>query len=162
MNDAASRPVGPTDLYHVGIVTPDLEAGMVRFSQLLGIRWGPVFEVDTDVRTADGEVRTVTMRLSYSIDQPHLELVQEIEGTPWVCNPYSNLHHLGFWTGALEGRSAGLSSSACPLEVCGAGDATGPRSFAYHRDPLGVRVELVDDAIRGGMESLWSGLAADG
>ena len=33
-------------LYHVGIVVPDIEAAQARFSDLLGITWGPVVHTD--------------------------------------------------------------------------------------------------------------------
>jgi len=48
--------------------------------------------------------------------------------------------------------SGRLGAVACPLELLdGHGDAP-PSQFTYHRDPLGVRVELVNIEIRPMME----------
>jgi catechol 2,3-dioxygenase-like lactoylglutathione lyase family enzyme len=145
--------VGLSELYHVGIVVPDMEAALKHFSDLLGIVWGPVIEVDAhDVRDADGNDLSLPTTLCYSTSAPHLELITEVPGTPWVCNEYSNLHHIGFWTDALEADSEHLVTAHCPLELCGREPGRVPAMFTYNRDPLGVRVELVDAALRPGME----------
>jgi hypothetical protein len=69
-----------------------------------------------------------------------------------VCNEHSNLHHIGFFSDALGADSGGLSAAVCPLELIdGHGDAP-PSTFAYHRDALGVRIELVNAGIRSTME----------
>ena len=62
----------------------------------------------------------------------------------WVCNEYSNLHHMGFWSEKLTGDSTHFATSQCPLEICGRDGGVSPTTFAYHRDPLGIRFELVD------------------
>ncbi len=91
-------------------------------------------------------------RICYSTQPPYLELIQEVAGTPWVCNEHSNLHHIGFFSEALAADSADLSAAACPLELLdGHGDAP-PSTFTYHRDPLGVRVEFVNAELRTTME----------
>jgi hypothetical protein len=137
-----------SELYHVGIVVPDIESGCERLSSILGVEWGPVVESDTQIRDGAGVDRAISLRLCYSTTAPHLELVEERVGTPWVCNEFSNLHHIGFFSDALVGDSQQLTSSACPLEICGREDGIAPRMFAYHRDPLGVRIEYVDAASR--------------
>jgi catechol 2,3-dioxygenase-like lactoylglutathione lyase family enzyme len=140
-------------LYHVGIVVPDLEAAQARLSDLLGITWGPVMDIAAmDIRDGDGNELTVPNKLCYSVDDPHIELVEEVPGTVWVCNEHSNLHHIGYFTDALAGDSARFSESACPLEICGRQGARVPDNFSYHRDPLGVRIELVDGALRDVMQ----------
>ncbi len=70
----------------------------------------------------------------------------------WVCNEHSNIHHFGVWTDALPADSAAFGASGCPLQICGREGAQSPVQFAYHRDPLGVRIELVDTALRPVME----------
>jgi hypothetical protein len=141
-----------SELYHVGIVVPDIDAARQRLSSLLGVEWGPTMEADTEVRTASGSDDVVSLKLCYSTKAPHLELVEERPGTPWICNEYSNLHHIGFFSDSLTGDSRGLEGGACPLEICGRAGAEAPRMFSYHRDPLGVRFEYVDAASRTMME----------
>ena len=145
-------------LYHVGIVVPDIEVAKEHLSELLGITWGPVLHVDAfDVRAFDHEGATATTsssptRSATPPSRPHLELVQEVPGTVWECNEHSNLHHIGVWTDALPEDSATYSELRCPLQLCGR-DADGAlQQFAYHRDPLGVRIELVDSAMKPLME----------
>ena len=90
--------------------------------------------------------------LCYSVEPPHIELVLEVPGSVWECNEHSNLHHIGVWTDALPADSATYSELRCPLQLCGR-DAEGAlQQFAYHRDPLGVRIELVDAAMKPLME----------
>ena len=139
-------------MYHVGIVVPDLDAGRARFTQLLGAEWGPIVENDIEIRDGDGNDLVVPNRICYSTEPPYLELIQEVPGTPWVCNEHSNLHHIGFFTDALVADSGVLTAVMCPLELLdGHGDAP-PSTFTYHRDPLGVRVEFVNVDIRPMME----------
>jgi len=145
-------------LYHVGIVVPDIEVAQAHLADLLGITWGPVLHVDTyDVRAFDGNGDdgndlVVPNTLCYSTEPPHLELVLEVPGSVWECNEHSNLHHIGVWTDALPADSATYSELRCPLQLCGHDGDTAPIQFAYHRDPLGVRIELVDVAMKPMME----------
>jgi catechol 2,3-dioxygenase-like lactoylglutathione lyase family enzyme len=145
-------------LYHVGIVVPDVEAAQAHLADLLGITWGPVLEVDAfDVRAfdeggGDGNDLVFPNTLCYSTEPPYLELVLEVPGSVWECNEHSNLHHIGVWTDTLPADSARYTDLRCPLQLCGR-DADGSlQQFAYHRDPLGVRIELVDVAMKPMME----------
>jgi len=145
--------VSTSELFHVGIVVPDVHAALDHFSDLLGIVWGPVVAVDAhDVRDRDGSDLSLPTTLCYSTSPPYLELIQETPGTVWVCNEHSNLHHIGFWSDALTADSDHLVTSRCPLELCGREGGQVPVSFTYNRDPLGVRIELVDAAMRPAME----------
>jgi catechol 2,3-dioxygenase-like lactoylglutathione lyase family enzyme len=140
-------------LYHVGIVVPDIEAAKAHFTDLLGITWGPVVHTDTlDMRDGDGSDLVFPNTLCYSTEPPHLELVLEVPGSVWECNEHSNLHHIGVWTDALPADSNRYSELRCPLQLCGHDADTAPIQFAYHRDPLGVRIELVDAAMKPMME----------
>ena len=141
------------NLYHVGIVVPDVEGAQAHFTDLLGITWGPVVETEAfPVREGDGTDRIVPNTLCYSTEPPYLELVQEVPGTVWECNEHSNLHHIGVWVDALPADSATYTELRCPLQLCGRDDDGALVQFAYHRDPLGVRIELVDIAMKPMME----------
>ena len=76
-------------------------------------------------------------------------------GTVWTCNEYSNLHHIGFFSDALAATSGDVSRARCPMEICGRQGGIVPTTFAYHRDPLGVRMEFVDVAIRPALEQVF-------
>jgi hypothetical protein len=146
----------PTEAFHfhVGIIVTDFAAAQDRLSELLGVEWGRVLELDAyEVELGDGSKLTVPNKMCYSTGDPHLELIQEVPGTPWVTNEHSNLHHIGFWSGDLAGESARFSATGCPLAMRGRDGDRAPISFAYHDDPLGVRIELLDDSLRPTIES---------
>lgn len=143
-----------SELFHVGIVVPDLDAARARFTELLGVRWGPVVEGDIEVRDADGCDRVVPNRICYSTAPPYLELIQEVPGTPWVCNEHSNLHHIGYFSDDLVADAARLRSVGCPLEMLDGHGDTPPAVWTYHRDPLGVRIEHVASSLRPMLEQL--------
>ena len=46
-------------------------------------------------------------------------------------------------------------ASGCPLQLCGRAGDDAPVSFAYHRNELGVRFELVDATMREDMAFLF-------
>jgi hypothetical protein len=142
-----------SEMFHVGIVVPEIEAAQAHFSELLGVEWGPLMEQDIDVRDGAGNNLVVPNRICYSSRAPYLELIQEVPGTTWVCNSHSNLHHIGFFADGLAVSSGQLQAAACPLELMGGHDEGPPVTFAYHRDPLGVRIELVDAEMRAAIES---------
>jgi len=138
-----------SEMFHVGIVVADLDAARARLSELLGLTWGPVVETAAlEVRDAEGRDLALPNRINYSTVPPYVELVQEQPWTTWVCNPYSNLHHIGFFSTAVAADSDGLARAMCPLEIAGRAGAASPAGFAYHVDPLGVRIEFVDVASR--------------
>jgi len=146
-------------MYHVGIVVPSLEVGQAHFADLFGVRWAPVIEARTAMRTSDGTVAAADLRLVYSIDAPHLELIEEVPGSVWVLNPHSNIHHIGFWSDDLGGDWAGLHGGGCPFEVMGDSGGSEPLLWSYHNDRLGVRIELVDEVLRAGMQAGWDSAA---
>jgi hypothetical protein len=143
--------------YHVGIVVIDIEEASLRLSELLGVTWGPVMALPAvDYRDGSGTDVTWPTTMRYSTGDPCLELILEVPGTIWVRNESSNLHHVGFWVDSLGDQGAPLSAAGCPLQLCGRSGDQAPVSFSYHRDELlGIRVELVDAAMRDGMRFLF-------
>jgi hypothetical protein len=138
---------------HVGIVVPDLETAKAHLSALLGLGWGPEIEVaGAPVRDGDGNDGLVRMHVCHSTEPPHIELIEEQPGTIWVRNEHSNLHHLGVWSDALSANAADLSRLNCPLQLAGRDGGDAPVQWSYHRDELGIYVELLDVAMRPMME----------
>lgn len=147
------------DLYHVGIVVPRLEEAMSQLGAALGLRWGPVIASPPVpmVDPGSGATSAPALRLAFSVDEPHLELIEELPGSVWVCNPYSNLHHIGFWGNGLKPEAERLAGNACPVELMGLGPEHGvPTTMTYHRHPLGIRIEVVDIAQQTALAPLWT------
>jgi len=131
------------------MVVPRLEEALDHLGSTLGLVWTPVVETDAPV----GGGRLVPIRFAYSAEPPHLEVIEEAPGSVWVCNPHSNLHHIGFWADGLEGERDRLVASGCPLEIAGiAPEPDRTALYTYHADPLQLRVELVNAALRPLME----------
>ena len=142
--------------YHVGIVVPDVAAAQVELSDQLGLTWGPVLRLDSvEYRDGSGDDIVLPTAMCYSVEDPHIELIEEVPGSVWVRNEHSNLHHIGFWSDDLPDDSARLAGSGCPLQLCGRAGTQAPVSFAYHRNDLGVRVEIVDATMREAMAFLF-------
>ena len=142
--------------FHVGIVVPDLPTAQAELSEQLGVRWGPTLHLDSvDYRDAAGNDLELPTTMCYSVDDPHLELIEEVPGSLWVCNEFSNLHHIGVWSDDLDVDGARLTGSGCPLQLCGRAGDLAPVSFSYHRNDLGVRIEIVGSGLREAMSALF-------
>jgi len=148
-----------SDIYHIGVIVPQLEAAMAELTELLGLAWGPVVETGPSpmVQPASGVTSAYAFRIAFSLDAPHFELIEELPGTLWVCNPFSNLHHVGFWGAGLVPESGRMVGAGCPIEIMGLGPDDGvPLRMAYHRNSLGVRIEIVDVKAREAISALWA------
>jgi hypothetical protein len=139
-----TTPLSAADLYHTGIVVPDIEAWKTRMSEVAGYRWTETMTGEVQVRLADGE-HALQLRYAYSLDAPHIELVQEVPGTPWTAAERIATHHLGYFCDDVPTTSKRLEEAGFPLEACAIVDGS-PSIFAYHLDPSGVRIEIVDRA----------------
>ena len=150
-------PLNVEDLYHTGIVVPDLEAATERFSAMAGYSWTRSIAGPLAIRTAEGQ-QTVDFRFAYSLQQPHVELIQEVPGTPWVAGSTNAVHHLGYFTDDLAITASALQAHGFTLELCPAGDDEAPSIFAYYLSPDGVRVEIVDRTIMGDFDAFLKAL----
>lgn len=139
-----THPLTAADLYHTGIVVPDIEAWKTRMTEVAGYRWTETMTGEVRVRLADGE-HDLRLRYAYSLDAPHIELVQEVPGTPWTAAERIATHHLGYFCDDVQTTSKRLEEAGFPLEACAIVDGS-LSIFAYHLDPSGVRIEIVDRA----------------
>jgi hypothetical protein len=140
----------PEDLYHTGIVVPDLDAAMARLTALTGYRWITPLSYTLPFRTAAGS-RELTSTIVYSVQGPHLELVQEVPGSPWTAAPGNSVHHLGYFTDNLAETGRMLERNGFSFEMTA--DVAQPSAesdlalFAYYVDAFGTRIEIVDRAL---------------
>ena len=76
----SAHPLSPH--YHVGIVVPDLAAaGAQLVPELLGVTRGPIMHLEaTDYRDGSGRDLVLPTTICYSVDEPRLELIQELPG----------------------------------------------------------------------------------
>ena len=136
----------PEDLYHTGIIVPDLDAAMARLSALAGYRWITPLSYTLPFRTATG-TRELTSTIVYSVQRPHVELLQEVPGSPWTAAPGNSVHHLGYFTDDLADTAELLESNGFTFEMTADVPGQDLALFAYYVDPFGTRVEIVDRAL---------------
>jgi hypothetical protein len=140
----------PEDLYHTGIVVPDLDAAMARLTALAGYRWITPLSYTLPFRTATG-TRELTSTIVYSVQSPHLELLQEVPESPWTAAPGNSVHHLGYFTDNLAETGRMLERNGFTFEMTA--DVAQPSAesdlalFAYYVDAFGTRIEIVDRAL---------------
>lgn len=136
--------MNPADLYHVGLVVDDIDAAAARLTAAAGYHWTAPLAYTISVTTEGGDI-DVPLRFVYSIEAPHLELIEQVPGTLWTAAPGQPAHHLGYWVDDLGAAAADLQRAGYRLEARPSGPALS--TFAYLRDPSGLRVELVDRAL---------------
>lgn len=133
----------PAD-FHTGIVVADLESAITELTAIGGYRWTTPMTNTLPVRIGNEvqEVQEVEFRMSYSVQAPHLELVQAIPGTLWTPAPGTAAHHLGYFVDDVAVASRQLEAAGFAFEA-------GTEVFAYHNNSLGVRVEIVQRGLFG-------------
>src|SRR5437764_11308904 len=133
----------PEDYYHTGIVVPDLDAAMERLSAVAGYTWITPMTYTLPFRTANG-TRELTSTFVYSLQSPHVELIQEVPDSPWAAAPGNAVHHLGYFTDDLAGTAETLEANGFTFEA--PADVSPPdlALFAYYVDAFGTRIEIVD------------------
>jgi catechol 2,3-dioxygenase-like lactoylglutathione lyase family enzyme len=149
----------PEDLYHTGIIVPDLDAAMARLSALAGYRWITPLSYTLPFRTATG-TRELTSTIVYSVQSPHVELLQEVPGSPWTAAPGNSVHHLGYFTDDLADTAELLESNGFTFEMTADVPGQDLALFAYYVDPFGTRVEIVDRALFPDFSALVQSMAA--
>jgi hypothetical protein len=136
----------PEDLYHTGIVVPDLDAAMARLSALAGYRWINPLTYTLPFRTVNG-TRELTSKVVYSLQAPHVELLQEVPDSPWTAAPGNSVHHLGYFTDNLADTSRMLEDNGLTFEMTADVPGSELALFAYYIDAFGTRIEIVDRAL---------------
>jgi hypothetical protein len=136
----------PDDLYHTGIVVPDIDVAMARLSALAGYRWIIPQTYTLPFRTATG-TRELTSTFVYSLQSPHVELIKEVPGSPWTAAPGNSVHHLGYFTDNLADTARMLEDNGFTFEATADVSSPDLSLFAYYIDASGTRIEIVDRAL---------------
>jgi hypothetical protein len=142
------------DNFHVGVVVDDLGAVLGELADLLGYRWCPTMDVQTPVVLPTGDL-TLDLQFTYSATTPRLEVIKTVPGTLWVPAAGSGVHHVGYWSDAVEDDGRALVSRGYAEEARGV-HPDGTVVWAYHRSTNGPRIELVSRQIQDGLEHYWS------
>jgi hypothetical protein len=144
--------------FKTGFLVTDLETAMRDFGRWLGVAWTPVQQSKLVLATEAGR-EEVELRFAYTTGAPpYLELLAAQPRGYYHAPQGAHLHHVGQWVDDLAAASRALAAAGLPLEAAGV-DASGrtPAIFAFHRGAHGLRVELVDRAMREGFEGWLAG-----
>jgi catechol 2,3-dioxygenase-like lactoylglutathione lyase family enzyme len=138
----------------IGILVPDLEEGLARYSSVWGLGpWrGFVYGPDTvPSLTYRGAPARYRVRLAITGTTPQIELLEVLEGPTiydaWLARHGEGLHHLGFWVDSLEEGVAEMEASGLAVAQSGAGyglDGDGGYAYFDTAASLGVIVELIE------------------
>lgn len=145
-------------LFKVGYLVVDLGRAMDDFGRWLGCSWTDITTSPLELE-AHGKRESVALRYAYSTAGPiHLELIEAQPTGYYATEAGPQLHHVGRWAVDLPAESADLARNGLALEAFGI-DAAGehPALFAFHCGDHGMRIELVDHAMRPGFESWLAG-----
>ena len=139
------------DIYHVGIIVPDMEAAMEELGRRFGCGWRDPSTATVRVRDQGGD-RILTPRVTFC-DQSTpiaLELIEALPGTLWDVGESSQLHHFGLYVESVQAAIDELGPGMT-VEMAGLDRDGMLAGFCYVNDGLGVRMELV---ARGGLPPL--------
>jgi catechol 2,3-dioxygenase-like lactoylglutathione lyase family enzyme len=146
--------VNARDQYHVGMVVDDLDEALAWLADIAGYRWCEELKVDNLLVTKETET-IVPLRFTYSMDEPHVEVIQEIPGT-FFAPAQSSPHHVGYWSDDIDGDLDVLEAAGATVDGRGYWpDGRGP-IWAFATPPVGSRIELVDRSSKPNMELWWS------
>jgi hypothetical protein len=146
-NPTIDRETTMDGLVHTGIAVRDLGSAMESVGAALGLTWATP-QLRRVSAVWSGQPFDAEVMVAWSIEgPPHIELVQGGPATPWeLTDDDVRLHHVAYWSGDLAADVARLSGAGYALELTGRGAAGAPSSFAYVKDPHGLRIELMDRA----------------
>jgi len=135
------------ELYHIGLIVPDLHAAMEQYTATFGFSWATVHESTPEV-IVDGERRQAQIAVTYSVQgPPYLELVQERRGSIWGADGLA-LTHVGFWAEDLSAGRRALDESGLVARVRDDDRDGRPARFSYHPFAGGLWIELVHTSFR--------------
>lgn len=139
-----SQPATAMTAYHVCFAVPDLDAAMRELTAALGVSWGEPVE---------SRLETWDYRLVFSREQPHIELISSVAGSPWEAIA-PRFHHMGFWASCLDSALRTWEDAGGTMFY---DSRTQGRRFGYVDLPAsGVRVEAVDEIQREGFLARWA------
>lgn len=151
--DDALVPRRPASFFHVGIVVPDLDQAVGRYSDLLGVQFTEpaVFDIP---RLEDPEPHPFKLTAVFSrTEPPYYELIQaEGEGIVSIAQAGRILYY-GVWEPDMAGRLQRLRAQGVGIEAAFRMDAESA-PFAIITAPalLGARIEYVSTADIGPIE----------
>lgn len=137
----------PKDFFHSGLIVENLEATCQELSRTQGVTWSPLLVTEVPIwRLKTGGIEMLPVRAIFTVEFPHLEVLQAMPGTRTETMPGKPLDHLGYWSDDLLAESEALEKQGIRRISCGMleGQIFG---HCYHQTSDGLVQELVDRSL---------------
>jgi hypothetical protein len=142
------------DYFHTAYVARDLAAAQQELSASLGLTFTPVIELTMDVSDWRGKFTFPNCMVMSLESSPRIELIPTRRGTVFESDLPLAFHHIAYWVDDLSGEVDRLTRDGLELELWGNGEGARLAEFAFLRQQNGMRLELVDCALRPGFEKI--------
>jgi len=148
--------IDPSRIYHIGIVVQNLDQAMDELGTAMGYTWSTIRTMNANLLVPAGTT-AVSLRIAFTRQgPPWLEFIEGPADSLWSAAGGNTLHHLGFYVDDLDAERKRLESLGMAFEIGGVGPDGRLAGFAYHSNPHGGRLELVDSRLKDGLER-WIG-----
>ena len=148
-----------TNLFHVGILVPDLDEAVARFTEVLGLSFNEPAVAHVDRFEQGTSVEALDLRISWSAQgPPYLELLESQDNSGLYGHHHEGLHHVGLWEPDPEALIDRLRNLGLGQE--GTQYTPDDRILATYTAPAelyGTRLEFIDAARRPGLEAWVAG-----
>jgi quinol monooxygenase YgiN/catechol 2,3-dioxygenase-like lactoylglutathione lyase family enzyme len=146
-------PIAPASYFHIGVVVPDLEQAIARYSDVLGIKFAEPATFNIP-RLEDPDPHPGTLVAAFSMTQPpYYELIQAAGNGIISASNAGRILYFACWEADMAGRLARLKKQKVGVDALFRMDAVSP-PFAMITAPdlLGARIEYVDESDRAPIE----------
>lgn len=148
-----------TNLFHVGVLVPDLDEATARFTEVLGLTFKEPAVAHVDRFEQLGRVEELDLRITWSIEgPPYLEILESQDNEGLYGRAQEGLHHIGLWEPDPEALIERLMASGLRNEATQY--MPDDRILATYTGPdelYGTRLEFIEAGRRPGMEAWLAG-----
>ena len=148
-----------TNLFHVGVLVPDLDEATARFTEVLGLTFKDPAVAHVDRFEQMSRMEQLDLRITWSVEgPPHLELLESQDNDGLYGRAREGLHHIGLWEPdpeTLIERLLGLGLKKEATQYM-----PDDRILATYTEPnelYGTRLEFIEAGRRPGMEAWLAG-----
>jgi hypothetical protein len=146
-------PLHPINMFHVGIVVPDIGQAIQDMKGIGVLNWMEVGQADS-IRRANGLCEPISLLWSFSAEPgAHIELIE-----PLIAPATTSLgvHHVGYWSTDIMRDTELLAAASYESEFDLGYSADDDAHIRFFISAAGPRIELVSDSLRAGLELAWT------
>lgn len=148
-----------TNLFHVGVLVPDIEKAMDRFSAALGLTFKDPEVAHVDAFEQPSGMSVLDLRITWSLQgPPYLELLESQDNDGLYGHHHVGLHHVGLWEPdpvAMMERLLGMGLMKEAIQWSPEGKIIA--AYTAPRELYGTRLEFIEGSRRPGMEAWLAG-----